>query len=414
MSTRDPGVSPAPKPGSFAARLDPRANSLNLVRLVLAAMVIVSHSWSVGGYGHEPLHGGLTPGGWAVDAFFGLSGYLITGSRATHSFVTFLRFRVLRIYPGFLVCLLMTAMVWAPYGYYHLHHTTAGYTSTGNSPVRFVLSDLGLKMTTWKVAGTPIGSHSWNGSLWSLFYEFLCYLLVGVLASLAIYRKRPIVCAILLTGITVANIQHLGSSSALQWAGMYQLVRLVPFFLAGSLVYLLRAKLPCRWPLAVLSAAFLWIFPISVGQRWVVLCALPLAYLLLYLGAVVPITFARKNDISYGVYMYGYPVEQMVRLAGIGSQTLYTVFAILGTIPVAAGSWFLVERPMMRWGRKLGTKHRGRHRASRSGRVARPRRPAPSSAAARVPATVDLTGTPKPPAGDRGEAPVPVAVGVGA
>lgn len=333
---------------TIGTRLDPRANSLNAIRLVLAVTVIVSHSWPIGEYGRTPTHGGFAPGGWAVDAFFVLSGYLITGSRLNNDLASYLKRRVLRIYPGFVVCLLSVVLVFAPIGYLHLHHTLRGYVSTPNTPVDYVLANLGVKMHLPTVAGTPAGHQAWAGTLWTLYFEFLCYLIVGLLACWVAFRRRPVVAAVLLTVTTAVSLRN---GHVFHHTDLSNLVRLVPFFMAGSLIYLLRDRAPCTWWLAAASVVALVVVP-NAGPRFVVLCALPLTYLLLYLGAVVPVAVGRRNDISYGIYMYGYPVEELVRLLHLGSQAIFIAVSILGTVPLAAASWWLVERPAMRWRRE--------------------------------------------------------------
>ena len=331
--------------GTFSTRLDPKANSLNAIRLVLAATVIVSHSWSIGAYGRTPSHGGFAPGGWAVDAFFVLSGYLITGSRLNNTLLSYLKRRVLRIYPGFVVCLLSVVLVFAPIGYLHLHHTLWGYASTPNTPVRYLFENLGLKMHLPAVAGTPGGGRAWAGTLWTLYFEFLCYLIVGFVACWGAYRRRPIVAVLMLAAATAISFQNNHVDHHTDTAN---LVRLLPFFLAGSVVYLLRDRIPCTWWLAAACAASLVFVP-NFGPRFVVICALPMTYLLLYLGAVVPIALGRRNDISYGIYMYGYPVQQLLRYFHFSSQMLFIAASIGATIPLAVASWFIVERPAMRW-----------------------------------------------------------------
>jgi peptidoglycan/LPS O-acetylase OafA/YrhL len=90
-------------------------NSLNAIRLLLAAMVIVSHSWWLGGYGTEPQPGGVKLGSWAVIGFFGISGYLITRSRIqASSALSYCRARFLRIFPGLAACVAVVAFVIAP------------------------------------------------------------------------------------------------------------------------------------------------------------------------------------------------------------------------------------------------------------------------------------------------------------
>lgn len=335
-------------------RLNPRYNSLNAIRLLLATAVIVSHSWAIGEYNGEatPRHGGETPGGWAVFAFFVLSGYLITGSRLNTGLSSYLTRRFLRIYPGFLVCLLVTVMVFAPIGYYHQRHTLHGYLTKSTTPVDYLVSNFTLKMNTYHVAGTPSGPHAWTGSLWSLYYEFLCYLLVGLLASWAVFRRKPALAIAVFVLATAARLAPDQVASFARSNDVRQLLQLVPFFMVGSVFYLLRNRIPCNGWLAAASLAVWVVLPQVASNRFVVLCAIPMAYLLLYLGAVVPVPLGRRNDISYGMYMYGYPVEQLLRFAHLSSHTVYTVLSIVGTIPLAVASWFLVERPAIRWGQR--------------------------------------------------------------
>jgi peptidoglycan/LPS O-acetylase OafA/YrhL len=330
---------------TFAARLDAKTNSLNAIRLVLAAAVVVSHSWPIGGYGRVPTHGGFAPGGLAVDAFFALSGYLVTGSRLSNGLGSYLKRRILRIYPGFVVCLLGIVLVFAPIGYVRAHHTLRGYLTTPHIPFVYVVANLGLKMRIPNVAGTPVGQHAWAGTLWTLYFEFLCYLLVGLLCCWIVFRRRPEVAVLLLAAATAVSLRD---THVFHHTDVANMVRLVPFFMAGSVVYLLRDRIACVWWLAVPSAAALVFVP-DAGPRFCCLCALPLAYLLLYLGAVVPIAFGRRNDISYGIYMYGFPVEMIVSYFHFASQLVFIAVSLLVTIPVAAASWFFVERPAMRW-----------------------------------------------------------------
>src|SRR5262245_6149816 len=99
--------------GTLADGFALRRNSLNFLRLVFALMVIVSHAWPVGGYGDDPRIAGEKLGTWAVAGFFAISGFLIANSRRHAPMGTFLVRRVLRIYPGYLVCLVVVAFAFA-------------------------------------------------------------------------------------------------------------------------------------------------------------------------------------------------------------------------------------------------------------------------------------------------------------
>jgi peptidoglycan/LPS O-acetylase OafA/YrhL len=167
-----------------------------------------------------------------------------------------------------------------------------------------------------------------------------------------VFRRKPALAVTVFLLATVARLEHTHVATFAHHNDVYQMVQLVPFFMAGSVFYLLRDRIPCNAWLAAASLAVFLVLPHLAQNRFVVLCALPMAYLLLYLGAVLPVPLGRRNDISYGMYMYGYPVEQLLRFAHLSSHTVYTALAILCTVPVAAASWFLVERPAIRWGQR--------------------------------------------------------------
>ena len=126
----------APRPQSFAARFDPTRNAMALLRIVLASLVIVSHAYPLSGRLVDPI-GGVTQaresfGTLAVDCFFALSGYLVTGSYVRlRSPLRYAWHRCLRLFPGFWALLTTTAFVLGPIGWLVLHHSPRGYLSDG-------------------------------------------------------------------------------------------------------------------------------------------------------------------------------------------------------------------------------------------------------------------------------------------
>src|SRR5690349_2390477 len=107
----DMGIGEVGRVAAFSVRLDGRDNALNAVRLLLATFVVVDHSLeaATGQPGPWPYLGGF-----AVDGFFAISGYLIAGSRARLEMRPFLWRRALRLMPGYWALLLFTALLAAP------------------------------------------------------------------------------------------------------------------------------------------------------------------------------------------------------------------------------------------------------------------------------------------------------------
>ena len=132
--------------------LDPRHNSLNFLRLVLAGVVLLSHAYAVGGFGNEGILHHTTAGTVAVYGFFGISGYLIAGSATAHSAGRYLWQRFLRILPAFWVSLIVVSFGFALIGWASQHHGAAGYFDQRiNTPAGFDYNNWLLDMRQFDI-----------------------------------------------------------------------------------------------------------------------------------------------------------------------------------------------------------------------------------------------------------------------
>jgi peptidoglycan/LPS O-acetylase OafA/YrhL len=336
---------------------DPGRNSLNAIRLVLAAAVIVSHSWLVNGLGLPPMLGGTDAGLVAVAGFFGISGYLVTASRLrSASLREYLWHRFLRIYPAFIAVLVLTAFVFAPLSTLIDGRSTVDWASAGgyvlNNAALFV-RQLGIEQTLSNNAYPFV----WNLPLWTLFYEAICYLIIGLLVSVvAGHLRGPIVCALLALTTSVSLVFEL-VPGVLASPVFESAASLASFFLAGSLIRLYRDTIPSKASLAV-TAALLAVLFAALGV-FSPLAALPVAYLLIYLsGVMTPLNgVGRRNDISYGMYVYGFPVQQGLVLFMGGAAVpiwFFAALAVVVTVPFAWASWLAVESPALRLRDRVG------------------------------------------------------------
>jgi peptidoglycan/LPS O-acetylase OafA/YrhL len=341
------------EPGHRRSRrrwLDPRDNSLNLIRLLLALAVLVSHAFAIAGL-PEPTLADKHLGSWAVIGFFVISGYLITGSRLRSDGARYLINRVARIFPGFVVSLVVVAFGFAPVAYVVQNGGLDGFLTTGTTPLAHVYGNLTLRISDYSVAGTLADvpyPNAWNGSLWSLYYEFLCYIVVGVVGGLAVVRRRawPMVvlfaASVLVYALLPQLLPYLGGTD------LPLLFELLPYFLGGAVVFVLKERLSLRAP-AALGALAAGCALILVGPVWAGQLTAPLfTYGILWVAAAVRVPqVLQVHDLSYGVYVYAFPVTQLLVLAGVHRHGVLLLIAAATavTVLVATASWFLVERP---------------------------------------------------------------------
>jgi peptidoglycan/LPS O-acetylase OafA/YrhL len=335
-----------------------RDNNLNLMRLTAASMVLVAHSFSLssGQTDDEPwrVTFGMTPGSVAVEIFFLLSGLLLTQSLMRRpDTVAFVRARLLRIFPGLVVSVLLTVLVLGPL------FTSLPLVEYFRDPLTWkhlVKNALAFPQVEFFLPGvfesTPY-ARAVNGSLWTLRHELTCYaMLLGTWMVAGLVGRRALFPAavVVITVVSFAlRVSTLAQGEPLEGHAS----RLFSSFFVGSCLALFARLVPLRNDVALLAFAVLalgaWI------PRWMpfaYLIALP--YLLVWM-AYVPAgalrNFNRLGDYSYGVYVYAFPVQQALAAAvpGIG------VWALMGTsmavtLALAIASWHAIEAPATRWG----------------------------------------------------------------
>jgi peptidoglycan/LPS O-acetylase OafA/YrhL len=340
----------SPPPPTLKQCLDSPRNNLDFIRLVAATGVIFSHAFPLaqGPGTREPLedftHGQMSLGRLCVAVFLVISGLLITRSQErSPSQAHYLWARVLRIFPGLGVVLLASAFVLGP-AFTEL--PLEGYLRSPDT-YRYVWRNVTLFESQWELPGVFRGNPypgAVNGSLWTLKYEVGFYLLVAGLGVTGLLRRGWALAGWGLAAVAPL-IPYVGPR-----LGLWQELSL--YFGSGLVLYLWRDRVRLSpWGalgcVGVLGATA-WLgagLPLAVGS-----CG---GYLLMYL-AFRPrwhVDLARFGDISYGVYIYAFPVQQLV-MALLGGQTPAWVNVAL-SLPCVGGlavlSWRWVEKPALRW-----------------------------------------------------------------
>jgi peptidoglycan/LPS O-acetylase OafA/YrhL len=330
-------------------------NSFGLVRLLAAAAVVLSHSYviTLGPDTLEPLEAltGYPLGAHAVYIFFTVSGLLVAASfERRPNILAFGAARFFRIYPGliaatilvFFACILLAGT--ADFGT-ALKESVSGYFAkiliglAGSGTIRGVFESL-------PEAGRV------NVPLWTLKYEVMSYIGLGLVMAIIIKTRwmSPVTaCA----AITVLSGAWLLQSKAYNDSNFFDHIAQFTFaFWIGVLAWHLRSKVQVRWDI------LLALFALTVGAIYF---ELPfVAHLLMLLSGYTALfvaqfrfgqitAFTDKNDLSYGVYILGWPVQQLLVLYGVGTTPIANaLLALMIVMPLAFISWRLVEKPSLR------------------------------------------------------------------
>ena len=341
-----------------------RENNFGFLRLLFATLVILSHSPEMvdGNRSREiltRLFGTLSFGEVGVDSFFLVSGYLITLSLVqSKSNLEYLLKRVLRIYPGYIAAFLFSLFIVGP---------LAGGT---NADLRSMVLNskliehlLLLDKPELKSAFQNLPKPYLSGTMWSLAYEFRCYIVLMILGAVGVLRQRKLVLAItvlLLQALVVAHInygfiaQHTPIASPLIhfFGDPIGNVRCYTCFFCGSCFFLFSDKIVYHSRIAIIAAAVLFnlMFAYQLAEAafavlgGYILFWFALSFKSAFLGRV-----GSRNDLSYGIYLYAWPIQNLLiwHFRHISPWLLFVIALPVSGV-FAFGSWVCVERPFIR------------------------------------------------------------------
>jgi len=333
------------------------ANNFDFLRLVAALSVVFSHSFLIaqGNQKNEPLvlltHNQCPLGLAGVFVFFAISGYLVTESycRSPKPLGFVLR-RTARIYPGLIVNGLVCALVLGPivtslslpayFADQQFRDFLVEYATLWPGPlalpgVLFVHNEVGLIV---------------NGSFWTLCFEVMMYATVLILG---IVRQLRLSLAVFLLVLGIAAM-YWDDYHSLSWLGYLRgWLWMLSNFAAGMVMYFLRGRIAFRWYYALIALAGLALTA-QIGHKFTTFFALPCGYLTIYTATRYwpRLDYARHvGDLSYGIYIYGWPCEEFVMWLSGGKAVWWQVFlgSLALIVPLAWLSWHGVEKWALRW-----------------------------------------------------------------
>lgn len=329
-----------------------RNNNLNIIRFVAAIMVIFSHSYPLAGGAqcYDPLYvltrGQTGLGNFAVCIFFFLSGFLI--NRTVHkgqSGYSFFRARCLRIFPCLAVVVILCAFM---LGCSVTTYSFKEYLTNPGTYQYLVNIVFVPKHSLPGVFETNVGGSAVNGSLWTLRVEFLCYIVCYVSRKAGLSEKKRMKYLVVPFLLTYFVFYYIIFAESQAWQSA---LRACGIFYCGMIYYTYREFIRInRWAVLLCGVGLAFSTAVHLYDIGLLFC---LPYILAYLSFGTGIkwsAFGEKAEISYGVYLCAFPIQQTITMLFGGSMLPWLNFLI--TLPLALIGGLLlnvfVERPLMR------------------------------------------------------------------
>ncbi len=329
-----------------------RKNNFDFLRLIFALFIIITHSYPLSGVKECDLMCRLTNGqllfsNIGLKGFFIISGFLVFQSlERSKSIIEYFWKRVLRLIPGLFVVLLITVLL-VPFIY---ENNSVSYISN-QSMWTYIPRNLFLYNIQFAIPGVfetnPYPS-TINGSLWTIQYEFTMYI---VLSLLFFYRNKiTIIKAILIPLFILLVTGNILFSDQLEKyvfiLNAKYLLDFAVFFIAGSLLAVLKIeRLKPINTVLFLSTALLVISLIFNFYDLIKFIFLPLTIILFGLKStpILNNIGTKIGDLSYGIYIYAFPIEQTLEHFFRLNQFNLMLATILISIIPAYLSWHLIE-----------------------------------------------------------------------
>lgn len=327
------------------------SNNLDFFRVLAACMVIYGHAYSIvpqEGYSDwiENILGYDYSGSLAVKFFFFVSGLVVANSLfSRRDPVAFVISRVFRIWPAFILVVLISALV---LGSFYTRLSAVDYFSSQQFSVSdYIVSNIFLDIRYY-LPGVffelPYEA-AVNGSLWTLYYEVGAYLGLLLMFLLGLFRGKWLATLAL---VSLLISQHYLHSDSLH--PIFHQPILVQCFAFGALLALHKESIIIHSGVIIFSWVMFYFFCDSVYAKYFLYISVFLTVLYLS-GKNIFLAIKPKIDVSYGVYLWGFPVQQILAYHFLDWGVRFNqVASIFVCIALGCLSWFLVEERFIRYG----------------------------------------------------------------
>lgn len=335
-----------------------KVNNLNAIRLVAALLVIVDHAFPLEGVEHflAPRLG-FTIGKLCVATFFFISGILITQSWMNDpNLGRFIAKRVLRIFPGLIIAIAVCTFVVGPlFTTLNLHDYF-----TNKLTYDYFFNNLTLYRQRYllpKVFETNLYPGAVNGSLWTLPLEISAYILVLFFGVTKLLKNKFVI-----LGTTFALVyvimrwfpvgKWLDGLFILMPRGLF--IEFLFIFALGALAYLFREKIVLNNFAAAVSLAMFLLTLGTTQSSWGLYFGW--SYFILTVGYSnwkICQWVTKPGDLSYGIYIYAFPIQQIVSKYLLESHNnhspwLNVIISMIVVYPISYLSWRFIEKPALK------------------------------------------------------------------
>lgn len=327
-------------------------NNFNIVRLALALMVVFFHAYPVGLKTNPLLNIGgssVNLGEFAVGVFFFLSGLFVTQSwlKNPHIIPFFCR-RIARIIPGLFICVLSTTLVavcfFSQQGLGGLRQSDTWIYIFNNSFIFFLQGS--VFQSSLRIPGVfnYLSESAINGPLWTLFWEGRFYIALGLLGVSAVTPSKY-----WFTFIGSLTLLYIGFDADLTFLKIKYFLweyKLLALFVSGMIVCTLSSFITIRN--ATVLGLFIYFFLNHLGSGNVGIFLIG-CVVVLWFGtlSIEPLRYLRTHDYSYSVYIYHFPIIQMLKKYYPENGWDFTLFfyTLIILLPICILSWKFVEKP---------------------------------------------------------------------
>lgn len=360
---------------SIGSKLDETKSigqGFDFLRIFLAISVLAAHSVLITeGERQQFIHHPIDLLHWSVlPLFFALSGFLITGSALRLRLKDFLLNRAMRIVPALAVDICIAALIIGPLfttfhlGQYFTSYEFWSYFANITGIIHYVLPG---------VFETNPFPATVNGSLWTVPFEIGCYAIMAGFIVSGLLNRKWLALAVSTISISYISITYAPNFHLLDilnmrlhtLAGHFFADKgnfLYGYFMGGCVFYLFRYQIGYSLKILVFSVALFAVADVgyldflpNILQKFLLMP--PLIYMMVFVGLmrIPPMPIYRHGDYSYGIYLYGYPIQQVIisLFPALTSSLLHFAISLPIVTLIAMFSWHCIEKPILRLRKKF-------------------------------------------------------------